>query len=413
MNREYAPPRPGAIQCVAPMGAFARPGDYILFDEREGVVLNLTRGDRLPLGGDRRSMHFAGSPPGVSDVHVPLPLQGWLSEYSQAMYLLDRLVQTQPVTRELFKYRQGAASNAQLIVDLDASSMSSAKQVQHDTSVVEASTADMRVGAFIPYRTASQADYPYEQAVARVCWRALSLWREYKAFKTSGLLTSTANWHSSVRVARNSTQNWGPPGSEGVDSDPIADLLAMRRASMKKGKPISVYAMSLDQSDWFLQHPKVIDWFTRFNAQGVTAGIVRAMMAEQSNSKDYQVPLEFSVPNVGRVLVHAVSGTTDPDTDADLFWPIDIVLGFAHSDSVPPNNDVCSAVTFRLDAPAEGANMTPPPGSAEGITATNGFRVRRYPLPGLGSGGDALVIDLAEKTVFTNNDVGSILSGVS
>jgi hypothetical protein len=35
------------------------------------------------------------------------------------------------------------------------------------------------------------------------------------------------------------------------------------------------------------------------------------------------------------------------------------------------------------------------------------------PVPLIGSGGDLMIIDISEKTVFTANDVGAYISGIS
>ena len=412
----HAPPRPGAIYIAEGLGNFARAGQWIEIDQKDGGIINLDTGARLPLnmggrtGGD--AMFFAGSPPAPSDVHVALPIANFLSAYRQpGQFLLDTLIQQQPVDFTQFKYRKMSGANTYLVNDVRASELSSAPQIQLTTSVVDGSTQDLRVGTFIPYRTEQQADFPFLQASSLVAWNAIMLWREYQAFKTSGQLTSSSNWASSVRIALTGSQNWGPPGSEGADSDPIRDLKSARR----RKKAIKYFVMSLEQSDWFLAHPKVIDHFKAYGAGGTTYGIIQAMIRGQKDGGDnMQSPLEFIVPGIGTVLVHNGWATTDPSTEPTPFWPTDIVIGISQSDTVPPNADVCTALTFRLKNPVDGGTTgTPPPGAAEGVPTNNGWRVRMIPLPQIGSGGQLMIVDISERTLFTANDVGAFISGIS
>ena len=137
-------------------------------------------------------------------------------------------------------------------------------------------------------------------------------------------------------------------------------------------------------------------------------------MREQTQAgPEMQSPVEFTIPMVGKGLIHNARATTDPATAASLFWPDDIVLGFAQAPTFPPNGDVCTAVTFRLKNPTNGAPGSPPPGAPEGVPTNNGWRVRMVPLPLIGSGGDLMIIDISESTVFTANDVGAYISGIS
>jgi hypothetical protein len=407
------PPRPGAIYLAEGLGAFARPGQWIEVDHAGGGIINLDSGARLPLNAPRASgasMMF-GSPPAPSDVHVTLPIANFLSGYRQpGQYLLDTVVQMQPVDRSTFSYRKMSAANTYLVSDVRGSALSPPPQIQLTTSISEAKTEDLRVGVFMPYRTVDQADFNFTQASALVAWNAIQLWREYAAFKTSGLLTTSSFWHSSVRVALGATQNWGPPGSEGADSDPIRDLKAARR----RKKAIKYFVMCLEQADWFMAHPKVIDHFKAFAPGGTTYGMITAILRSQKDGGEQaQSPLEFAVPGIGMVLVHNGWATTDPSVDPAPFWPIDVVIGVSHSDTMPPNADVCTAVTFRLQNPTDGGTGTPPPGAAEGVPTNNGWRVRTIPLPLIGSGGELLVIDLSERTLPTANDVGAFISGIS
>lgn len=410
-----APPKPGAIFLAAGLAGFAAPGSWIEIDQQHGGIINLSNGQRLPLNGGRQDPRmFAGAPPAPSDVHWAVPISGYLSGYRQpGRFLLDELVQQQPVDFTQFKYRKMSQANTFLLHDVRASELSSPKQVQLSTSLTDGATEDLRVGVFIPYRTDQQADFAFMQASARVAWNAIMLWREYNAFKTSGLFTTSGSWASAVRTALSGSQNWGPPGSEGADSDPPRDLRAARLASVA---PINYFVMSLKQFDWFTQHPKTIDHYKSFGRDGVTAGIIRQVVQEQANASsapNAQNPVEFDIPMIGKGLIHNARATTDPATSASLFWPDDIVLGFSQSPTMPPNDDVCTAITFRLKNPTDGAPGTPPPGAPDGVPTNNGWRVRMIPLPLIGSGGQLMVIDISEKTTFTANDVGAFISGVS
>ena len=406
----HRPPKPGAIFIAQGIPNFAAPGSWIEIDQAGGGVVNLNSGARLALNDGRPSPRMFGTnvPPGVSDVHYPVPIAGYLSNYRQpGKFLLDELVQQQPVDYTQFKYRATASSDTFLVRDVRASSLSTPAQVQMQTSLSDGACEDLRVGAFLPYRSEQQADFPFVQATARVAWNALMLWREYQAFKSGGLFMTSGNWAASVRTALGADQNWGPPGSEGSDSNPIRD---MRAAILASVAPINYWAMSLKQSHWFFAHPAVIDHYKAFQDGGITAGIVR-QITEQTASENVQA--SFQIPTIGTVLVHNARATTDPSTAPSLFWPDDIVLGFTQSPSMPPNSDVASAITFRLKNPTDGAPGTPPPGAPEGVPTNNGWRVRMVPLPLIGSGGQLMVLDISEKTIQTSNDVGAYISGIS
>ena len=413
MNASLAPhnrpPKPGAIFLAQGIPGFAAPGSWIEIDQTGGGVVNLNSGARLALNDGRPSPRMFGTnvPPGVSDVHYPVPIAGYLSNYRQpGKFLLDELVQQQPVDFTQFKYRATASSDTFLVRDVRASSLSSPAQVQMQTSLSDGACEDLRVGAFLPYRSEQQADFPFMQATARVAWNALMLWREYQAFKSGGLFMTSSNWAASVRTALVADQNWGPPGSEGSDSNPIRDLRAARLASVA---PITFWAMSLKQSDWFFAHPAVIDHYKAFQDGGITQGMIKQLQEQAATG----LPVSFKIPTLGECLIHNARATTDPATAPSLFWPDDIVLGFTQSPSMPPNSDVASAITFRLKNPTDGAPGTPPPGAPEGVPTNNGWRVRMVPLPLIGSGGQLMVLDISEKTIQTSNDVGAYISGIS
>lgn len=404
------PPKPGAIFIAQGIANFAAPGSWVEIDHAGGGIINLSSGARLPLNGGRQDPRMFGTnaPPAVGDVHWPVPIAGWLAGYKQpGRFLLDELVQQQPVDATQFKYRQMSTANTFLVHDVRASALSSAPQVQMQSSLSDGACQDLRVGVFIPYRTEQQADFAFVQASARVAWNAIMLWREYQAFKTSGFFTTSGSWAAAVRTALGGTQNWGPPGSEGADSNPIRDLRAAILASVA---PISYWAMSLKQTHWFFAHPAVVDHYKAFQEGGVTAGMVKAI-TEMAQSPNVQA--SFTIPTIGTCLVHNARATTDPATAPTLFWPDDIVLGFSQSPTMPPNNDVATAVTFRLKNPTDGATGSPPPGAPEGVPTNNGWRVRTVPLPLIGAGGQLMILDISESTIFTSNDVGAFISGVS
>jgi hypothetical protein len=307
-----APPKPGAIFCADGLGGFARPGHWLEFDASGGGLINLSTGDRMALpgaGGRQANGMMFGAPPSPTDVHVSLPIAGWLAGYRQpGQFLLDTLVQQQPVDFTQFKYRNMSGSNTFLVHDVRASELSSPPQVQMSSSVTEDKTQDLRVAIFLPYRTEQQADFNFEVASARVAWNAIMLWREYQAFKSGGTFMTSGSWASAVRLALGATYNWGPPGSEGADSDPPRDLRTARLASQA---PITHFAMSLKQFDWFTQHPKTIDHYKSFGRDGVTAGMIRDIVQQQALAgPNAQSPVEFDIPMIGKGLIHNARATT-------------------------------------------------------------------------------------------------------
>jgi len=412
-----APPKPGAICLSEPIVAangvaMARAGDWIEFDQGGAGIMNLSTGTFLPMAGGRPAagpMMFAGSPHAPTDVHTALPIAGYLAQYKNKRFLLDQLVQTQPVDFTQFVARKFNAASTYLVQDARASELSAAPTTQFTSSTNTYKTEDLRMGTFIPYRAEQQADFPYLTAAARNLWTKIMLWREYTAFSSGSLYMTNTNWASAVRQALGATYNWGPQGSEGADSDPIRDLKTARAASLED---ITFFAMNLVQFDWFTTHPKTVDHYKAFNPQGNTAGMLRDAYAAASDPQR-QNPYEFDVPMVGKILVHDVRATTDPATAPTRFWSNDIVLGFHHASSMPPNAEVCTAVNFRLKNPTDGSAGSLPAGAPEGVPTNNGWRVRMIPVPLIGSGGQMMIVDLSEYQVFTANDVGAFISGVS
>ena len=123
------PPRPGAIYIAEGLANFARAGQWIEIDQQGGGILNLDTGAKLPLNAGRPSSGtlMFGSPPAPSDVHVALPIANFLAAYRQpGQYLLDTLVQQQPVDFTQFKYRKMSGANTYLVNDVRASELSSA-----------------------------------------------------------------------------------------------------------------------------------------------------------------------------------------------------------------------------------------------------------------------------------------------
>jgi hypothetical protein len=405
-----AAPKPGAI-CLSEDSPLGRAGQWIEFDRSGGGIINLSTGALLPLAGGRSTspMHFAGAPPAPTDVHTPIAIAGYLAGYRNKKFLLDTLVQSQPVDFTQFVYRSFNAATTYLVQDARASELSSPPQVQFTSATTTDKTQDLRMATFIPYRAEQQADFPFIQAASRNLWNKIMLWREYTAFASGSLYMTSGNWASAIRTALGGTQNWGPPGSEGSDSNPPRDLRAARAASLES---ITYFAMNLIQFDWFTQHPATIDHYKAFNPAGNTAGMLRDAFAA-ANDPQRQLPFEFDVPMIGKIVVHDVRATTDSATAPDRFWPNDIVLGFHLADNMPPNFEVCTAVNFRLKNPTNGSAPPAIPGAPDGVPTNNGWRVRMVPVPLIGSGGDLMIVDLSEKQVMTANNVGAYISGVS
>lgn len=405
----YAPPKPGAIYLSedSPLG---RAGQWIELDARGGGIINLSTHATLPLAGGRQTPHmFASSPPGPSDVHTPVALANYLAAYTNKRFLLDRVVQEQPVDKSEFVYRSFDQATTYLVQDPRASELSTAPQTQFTSATLTAKTQDLRLATFIPWRAANQADFSYQQAAARNLWNKIMLWREYTAFASGSLYMTSGNWAASVVQALAADENWGPPGIEGANSDPIRDLLA---ATENSPEFITYFVMNLVQFHWFISHPKVIDYYGAFNPGGTTKGMFADAMAAAGDPAR-QEAFEFLVPMVGRILVHDARATTDPAVDQDRFWPNDIVLGFHLAANMPPNYEVATAINFRLSNPTDGQGPGAVMGAPEGVPTNNGWRVRMIPMPWIGSGGDLMVVDLSEIQKFTANNTGAYISGVS
>lgn len=405
-------PKEGAIYLSEQIPGFASAGQWIWFDPSGAGVMNLTTGQALPMAMHRQPgspFAFSGAPPSPVDVHTPVVISNWLGGWQNFDFLLDVLVQQQPVDYTQFEWRDMSQNNKYLLHDVRASSNSSVPQVQLTSSVSQGKTEDLRVGAFVPYRTESEADFPFFLQSAAVAADAIALWREYQAFGPSGLFMTAGNWANAVKIALGGTENWGPNGG-GAASNPIANLKAARRASGKRD--IKFFVMNLQQFDWFIEHPLVIDHYKAFNEGGLTAGMVRQIVREQQGTADATTPSEVLVPGVGRILIHNGYATTDPAVEATPFWSNDIVLGFAQAKTMPPNDDMATAVTFVHKNPSNGT-VGLPAGVGAGMASNNGYRTRLVDMPLQGHGGRLIIIDRSEKTLFTANNIGAYISGVS
>lgn len=405
-GRLGSPPVPGAIR-LAETSVLGRAGEWI--DISSGDIHNLSSGMRLPMNAPRQIQSFAAAGITVPEVHDPTPIAGYLANYKNGRYLLDTVVQMQPVEFQQFKYRTFDKNNTYLVHDVRASGDSAPKEVKFSSALSNGATDDLRVGIFVPYRAENQGDFNVRMSAARKVWTAMALWREYSMFGSGGLLMTSGSWASSVRQALGGTDNWGPPGSEGATSDPIRDL---QTACANSLEPITFFVMNLVQFQWFTRHPEVIAYFTAHNKGGNTVGMLSAAStaAGDPNATD---PYEFNCPGVGKILVHNARATTDPSTAPSRIWSNDIVLGFAHSSTMPPNDDVASVVNFRLKNPTGGAAGGMIAGMPEVVPTNNGWTVRLVPVPLRGAGGDIMIVDLSERLVMTANDVGAYISGVS
>lgn len=415
----YAPPKEGALYIVnnpafgAAGQALGRTGQYLSLDFANGHAVNLATGQALPMAGGRSgaSMQFAGggTPLRPSDVHYPEMLAGWLGGYRNGAMLLDQLVQTQLVQKSDFLHRDHAASDTYLLRDPRASQLSTPAQVQPTTSTTTRATAPLRIATFVPWLSEQESDYPLFEASARVAQNVIDLWREYAAYGPGGLFMTSGNWASTARLALGSTYNWGPPGSEGADSDPIRDLQTAIRTSFGNG--MAYFVFSLANYQWFLSHPKVVDWYASKGRGGVTAGMIASIVANELSTQN-KGPTVFDIPMIGRGIVHQARATTSSSVAADYFFSNDIVLGFVQAENMPPNAEICTAVTFQHANPSNGSpsNIA---GMAASMPTNNGTLVRLVDMPVIGSGGRLLIIDRSELTCFTASNAGAFISGVS
>lgn len=404
-------PKEGAIRCSNPIPGLANAGEWIWFDPSGAGVDNVTTGARLPMAMNRPQgspMQF-GSPPSPQDVHTPTVISNWLGDIKNNDFLLDTVVQQQLVDNSVFLWRNMSANNTDLLHDVRASMSSAIPQVQVASDTTEGRTEDLRVGAFIPYRTEAEADFNFFLASAATAANAIALWREYQAFASGGLFMTSSNWNASVRIALGPTENWGPSGG-GAASNPIAVLKAARIASGRRD--ITYFVMNLKQAFWFLEHAAVIDYYKSYNALGIAAGMQKLIAQEQAGTSMTTTPSRLEVPGIGVILIHNAFATTDPAVAATPFWPDDIVIGFSHARTMPPNGDICTACTFVHKNPSNGT-VGLPAGVGAGMAANNGYRTRIVDMPLQGHGGRLIIIDRSEKTIFTANTSGIYISGVS
>lgn len=391
----------------SPLG---RAGDML--DFAGGELINLSRhlGRALPLGGGRSgaSMHFAGGgfPLAPADAHVPLVIPNWLAGYRNGAYMLDTFVQEQMTNRSDFIHRDQSSTNTYLYRDVSASRLSAAAEVQADTSTTTEHTQPLRVSTFIEYLAEQEADYPIEIANSRTAMNAVYLYREYNAFGTGGLFMTTTNWAPSSRVALGGTDNWGPPGLQGATSDPIRDMQTLQRVTF--GGAIKMWGMNLHDAQSFFAHPKVVDWYASKGYAGVTQGIIRSITSNPEATQD-DSPMIFDVPMLGQVMVHQARVTLSAAVAPDYFWPNGTVLAFVHAKNMPPNYEVCTAVTWKHTNPTAGP-QTNIPGMANMPTNT-GTTVRVIDMPGIGAGGKLIIFDRSEITRFTANNAGGIITG--
>lgn len=410
-NNVTAAPKPGAILLSedSPLG---RAGQWIDFDARGGGVVNLSTGARLPLAGGRQVPYeFAGAPPGPTDVHTPVTIANFMATYRNRRFLLDSVIPVQLTDYSQFSYRVLDSGATYLVVDARASEFSHPQETTFSTSVVTDKTQDLRLATFVPYRSEQQADFDFRITAARNLWTKIMLSREYAAFGPGAPLMTSGNWDSSVRLALAGNQNWGPPGNEGDDSDPPRDL---REAIENSPEYINMFVMNLVQFHWFTSHPRTIDFFKAFAKGGNSAGYLDAAYTSAIKSDPSMIePFMFEVPTIGKIFVHNALATTDPAVAADRFWSNDIVLGFHLPESLPPNGDISTAITFRLKNPTNGSSPGAMAGMPEGVPTNNGWTVRIVPLPLRGAGGDLIIADLSEKTVITADNTGAFISGVS
>lgn len=314
------------------------------------------------------------------EVHDPTELADYLAGYRPFGYRADEASPVVGVDNSTFKYRNFSSDDAFEPVKVKGSEGGAVPEVDPRSTLLEASTEERYIGAFIPRQTQNSATaYNPQMAAGRRCMRAVNLDREIDVF---GLIGLAASWAAGQQTAATGT-GW----TDLVSGNPILDVQTMVE---KSAQMVNAIWMNQRVANRFLRHPEVRDHMRQFFGDQQVQGIATAVARSGQDGAN----ADFLIPGLPPFKVVAskvkLSGTID-------YVMPDVAVGVTTPPGVPSDGeDIATTWSFRRKGQ-----------SGVGVNVREFFIENRGP-----EGGTMIVVNVADKPIMTASNAGGIITGV-
>lgn len=310
------------------------------------------------------------------DVHVDTLMPNFAGGYTLDQGVADLALPPLAVNKASNKFAVWDSANAfKRVIPSAASAGAQVPEVNPTLSTLSYSTVEYALAAYVPTEVDANADAPLRplQAATRRVMNALMLERE---IRVATLLTTGANWDSSLTTTLGATAKW----NGGSASDPLADLHARIEASYM---PVTAIVWSEQVEHDFVRNTNVQKYLYAKNA-------VNSVPNGAEISSALRLPRIITAK-----MKYQASGTTQ-----SYVWGNDVVL-LHQSPDMPPTSgeEVATGYTMRWSG-----------GDTPDGAASNGWLVRQYfDQRRGGRGGRVVVVVHNDAEVFTSKYVGGLI----
>lgn len=184
-----------------------------------------------------------------SDTAQVTELESYLGGYSQGGFGQDILAPIVPIDKETTKRRDFSHYNAFAPVEDRVGRDGAINQVEHQSAVVQFTTEEHALAAFIPYAAENDAvgSYNVRASHSQLIKDKLDLNSEIRWFDKA---TTVGTWNASNYTTITTDYRW----NTGTTKDPLADIRARIKASWC---PVTDILMNIEVSGYFLADTKV------------------------------------------------------------------------------------------------------------------------------------------------------------
>ena len=349
----------------------------------EGGKMPVTLTHDLPgIGAAGQTVLLALTP---ADVQESTEDPSYLAGYSNAEFRADEMSPVVMKDKDFGKYRRFTEDSTFQRVHVKGSQQGAIPEVDVGTKLDDYQVEDRFLGGFIPAITESQSTaFSARRATLRRCANAILLDRE---IDVCNMLSTQANWDSSVRALLTGTTKW----NGGASADPIGDIQARLEASL--GRVTDAY-MNLRVANVFLRNATVKDWFKQWVGDGAVDGTVRNVNTSIASS----ATVDFTIPGIP-VTFHVCASKVKDDATGliDYILPNHVIMVRKPPSGQPRDGeDMATSYTFRRKG-------------AAGV----GYMTREFRVEGRGpQGGTMVVVSQADIAKMVGPKIGGFIENV-
>lgn len=327
-----------------------------------------------------------------SDVHIPSALPMYAAGYKLQESIADQAAPVVVVPKASDKFFTWGQDNAfQRVESLVTPPGGQIPEVSMTLSSTLFTTVEYTLGSFVATELEANADAPLKPKM-KAMNRILAAQRLEREIRTMTLLTTSANWDSSVVTALAATFNW----NGGSASDPIKDIDTIMENSRQ---PVTGMVMNRRVWNTFRRNSQV-QKYIQYKAD------VPGLPASSADLTKGNALL--SLPK--NIYVSDMKYKTSTGT-YDYVWPDKVV--FLHEiEGVPADGEtIATAKTFRWSGGVNPDSVTPA-AAGDGMMF-GGWLVREFYDPKRGGrAGSMLVTVVNDIEVLTGSVVGGLITGV-